>query len=259
MRLSAASLWAGSMAGLLLGAVSIHAASTNDPAVLGAWKGTGADAKWVINFLPNDVYQLRLGDSPTGSRGVYVAGNGKIQLLEGNQKQKVLSGTYRVEDCKVLTLVADQGTVRLNRSGTPPTGSCGQKSAADPGNSVFGTAVARQPAASPPAGTSPGSNRSTVPQARMPDSGSAQRAPSTARATATGKKVAGAAAEAGTAVKSGAATLWDKTKSVTHKAVAVGGKAAKTVGHKAQEAGRAVANTVRKAGDDAEAEPKPNP
>ncbi len=124
MRGAMAGLRGALVAGLLLGATGALAASANDPDLRGAWKGTGEDAKWVANFLPNDTYQFRLGDSPTGSRGQYIARNGKFELLEG--KQKFMYGSYRVEDCNVLILDTPKGIVRFNRSGAVPTGGCGK-------------------------------------------------------------------------------------------------------------------------------------
>jgi hypothetical protein len=267
MRRAIAGLRGVLVAGLLLGATGAQAASANDPDLRGAWKGTGADAKWVANFLPNDTYQFRLGDSPTGSRGQYIARNGKFELLEG--KQKFMYGSYRIEDCRVLVLDTSKGIARFNRSGTPPTGACGKVrtdatpvtgAAAVPGsvrNNASGaagtTSTIPPQSASRPAAT-PGSARA-APTAQPAGQKSVQAG---ATAKATTKKVTAATQEGAKAVKTGAVAFWSKARDVSKTVVTAGGKAAKTVGHKAQEAGHAVVNTVRKAGDE-EPAPKPDP
>lgn len=272
MRGATACLRGGLIAGLLLGAAGALAASANDPDLLGAWKGTGDDAKWVANFLPNDTYQFRLGDSPTGSRGQYVARKGKFELVEGNQK--FMYGSYRIEDCSVLILDTSKGVARFNRSGRAPTGACGKSrtdtaaaagAPAVPGsvrnNATGATGTARsapsQPA-SPRAATStvaPPVPPRAVPTARPSGQKSAQAG---ATAKAATQKVTAATQEGAKAVKTGAVAFWSKAKDVSKTVVTAGGKAAKTVGHKAQEAGHAVVNTVSKAGDE-EPAPKPEP
>lgn len=272
MRVATACLRGGLIAGLLLGAAGALAVSANDPALRGAWKGTGDDAKWVVNFMPNDTYQFRLGDSPTGSRGQYVARNGKFELVEGNRK--FMYGSYRIEDCSVLILDTSKGVARFNRSGTAPTGACGKaRTDAAPsartvtvpgsvgGNASGATPSARTASAQSPSqravssSVAPPVSPKAAPTAQSSGQKSAQAA-TTAKATT--QKVTVATQEGAKAVKTGAVAFWSKARDVSKTAVAAGGKAAKTVGHKAQEVGHAVANTVRKAGDK-EPEPKPDP
>jgi hypothetical protein len=264
----------------LLSAVCGPAAShaANDPDLLGAWKGTGTDAQWVVNFMPNDTYQFRLGDSPTGSRGEYAANNGKLQLFDGGNKSKALTGGYRVEDCNVLVLTLPNGTARMNRRGTVPTGGCGKHSgaAAKPATptsvlgSIGGTAAGPTPVTPASARQSPGSVAQAGGSVRIPDPAqsaasakagaqkSAQQSATAAKATVQ-QAATQKTAEGTDALKSGASAFWNKAKSLSKSAVQAGGKAAKTVGHKAQEAGHAVANKVRKAGEADEAEAKPDP